>query len=327
MESLRLRLGRRPVLKGIGAAAALLAGGRRTWAAEKLRVGKSLADLFAYTPVDVALTKGYYQRQNIDIEIIAFQGAAKMQQAMVAGAIDFAIGSGSSMINVLKGVPAVCIAETTAAPVELGIIVPYDSPARSADDLKGKKFGVATVGSVTEWAALELARVKGWERKDVVTVAVGGNQGNIGALRTHLADCVIADVALAFELEPQKIARLLVPCSDYIKDFIMHAIYGSNQIIEERPEAVRGFLKGWFEAVAFMRGNRDEAIAIVRKITGLDQAVEERQFDLVMPEMSLTGRFDRKGLATIARSFVELRMTDKEPEMTRLYTEKFLPKL
>jgi ABC-type nitrate/sulfonate/bicarbonate transport system substrate-binding protein len=107
----------------------------------------------------------------------------------------------------------------------------------------------------------------------------------------------------------------------------MHAIYGSNQITEERPEAVRGFLKGWFEAVAFMRGNRDEAIAIVRKITGLDQAVEERQFDLVMPEMSLTGRFDRKGLATIARSFVELRMTDKEPDMTRLYTEKFLPKL
>jgi hypothetical protein len=43
--------------------------------------------------------------------------------------------------------------------------------------------------------------------------------------------------------------------------------------------------------------------------------------------MSLTGRFDRKGLATIARSFVELRMTDKEPDMTRLYTEKFLPKL
>lgn len=327
MEQLHRRLGRRPVLMGLAAGAASLAAGKTVVAAEKLRVGKSLIDLFGYTPVDVAIAKGLYQQKNIDIEIIAFQGAAKMQQAMVAGAIDFALGSGTSMINVLKGVPAVCVAETTAAPVEMGIIVPYDSPARTADDLRGKKFGVATTGSVTEWAAFELARVRGWAQKDVVTVAVGGNQGNIGALRTHLVDCVIADVALAFTLEPQKIARLLVPCSDYIKDFIMHAIFASNEIAEQRPEAVRGFLKGWFEAVAFMRDNRNEAIAIVRKVTEFDQTVQERQFDLVMPEMSLTGRFGAKGLATIARSFVDLGVTDKEPDMTRLYTEKFLPNL
>ncbi|MDB5410743.1 MAG: nitrate/sulfonate/bicarbonate transporter substrate-binding protein [Rhodospirillales bacterium] len=327
MEQLHRRFGRRPVLIGIAAAAASVATGRPATAAERLRVGKSLADLFAYTPVDVAIAKGYYERQNIDIEIIAFQGAAKMQQAMVAGAIDFAIGSGSAMINVLKGVPAICIAETTAAPVELGIIVPYDSPAKTADDLKGKKFGIATVGSVTEWAVFELARVKGWTKQDVVTVTVGGNQGNIGALRTHLVDCVLADVGLAFQLEPQKIARLLMPCSDYIPHFIMHAIFASREIADGRPEAVRGFLKGWFEGVAYMRANRDEAIAMVRKITELDRSVQERQFDLVMPEMSSNGRFNAKGLATIARSFVDLGVTDKEPDMTLLYTEKFLPKL
>jgi ABC-type nitrate/sulfonate/bicarbonate transport system substrate-binding protein len=327
MEQLHRRLGRRPVLMGLAAAAASLAAAGSAAAAPALRVGKSLIDLFGYTPVDVAIAKGFYRRKNVDIEIIAFQGAAKMQQAMVAGALDVALGSGTSMINVLKGVPAVCVAETTAAPVEMGIIVPYDSPARTADDLRGKKFGVATTGSVTEWAAFELARVKGWAQKEIVTVAVGGTQGNIGALRTHLVDCVIADVALAFALEPQKIARLLVPCSDYIKDFIMHAIFASNEIAEQRPEAVRGFLAGWFEAVAFMRDNRDEAIAIVRRVTEFDQIVQERQFDLVMPEMSLTGHFGAKGLAAIARSFVDLGVTDKEPDMTRLYTEKFLPNL
>src|SRR4051812_14637615 len=116
MQQLHRRFGRRPVLIGLAAAAAGVAAGRPAAAAEGLRVGKSLADLFAYTPVDVAIAKNYYQRESIEIEIIAFQGAAKMQQAMVAGALDFAIGSGTAMINVLKGVPAVCIAETTAAP-------------------------------------------------------------------------------------------------------------------------------------------------------------------------------------------------------------------
>jgi NitT/TauT family transport system substrate-binding protein len=326
MESRRHRLGRRPVLLGVGAAAALLAGARKVRAADTLRFGKSLADLFPYTPVDVGIAKGYFAARNIEVEIIAFQGAAKMQQAMVAGALDFSIGSGSSMINVLKGVPSICIAETTAAPVEVGIVVPYDSPARSADDLKGRKIGVATVGSVTEWMAFELARVKGWGPKGVTTVAVGGNQGNIGALRTNLVDAVVIDIGVGLELEQQKAARLLLPCSDYVKDFIMHVIYGSKQVADEKPDAVRGFLAGWFEAVAFMRANRAETIAMVSPVTGLTQPVMEKEYDLVMPEMSLDGRFDPKGLSAIARSFVELGMSDKEPDMTQLYTEKFLSK-
>jgi NitT/TauT family transport system substrate-binding protein len=325
MEQPHRQIGRRPVLLGIGAAA-LLAGVRPARAAEKLRFGKSLADLFPYTPVDVGIAKGFFTARNLEVEIIAFQGAAKMQQAMVAGAIDFSIGSGSSMINVLKGVPSICIAETTAAPVEVGIVVPYDSPLRSADDLKGKKIGVATVGSVTEWMAFELARVKGWGPKGVVTVAVGGNQGNIGALRSNLVDAVVIDIGVGLELEQKKEARLLLPCSDYVKDFIMHVIYGSKQITEEKPDAVRGFLAGWFEAVAFMRENRSAAIDIVSPVTGLTRPVMEKEYDLVMPEMSGNGRFDRKGLAAIARSFVDLGMSDKEPDMALLYTEAFLPK-
>ena len=247
MEQPRRQIGRRPVLLGI-AAATLLAAVRPARAAEKLRFGKSLADLFPYTPVDVGIAKGFFAARGLEVEIIAFQGAAKMQQGMVAGAIDFSIGSGSSMINVLKGVPSICIAETTAAPVEVGIVVPYDFPLRTADDLKGKKIGVATVGSVTEWMAFELARVKGWGPNGVVTVAVGGNQGNIGALRSNLVDAVVIDIGVGLELERKKEARLLLPCSDYVKDFIMHVIYGSKQITEEKPDAVRGFLAGWFEA-------------------------------------------------------------------------------
>jgi ABC-type nitrate/sulfonate/bicarbonate transport system substrate-binding protein len=325
MEQPHRRIGRRPVLLGIGATA-LLAGVRPARAAETLRFGKSLADLFPYTPVDVGIAKGLFAARGVAVEIVAFQGAAKMQQAMVAGAIDLSIGSGSSMINVLKGVPSICIAETTAAPVEVGIVVAYDSPMRSAEDLKGKKIGVATVGSVTEWMAFELARVKGWGPKGVVTVAVGGNQGNIGALRSKLVDAVVIDIGVGLELEQKKEARLLLPCSDYVRDFIMHVIYGSKQITEEKPDAVRGFLAGWFEAVAFMRENRAAAIDIVSPVTGLTRPVMEKEYDLVMPAMSPDGRFDRKGLAAIARSFVDLGMSDKEPDMALLYTEAFLPK-
>jgi NitT/TauT family transport system substrate-binding protein len=324
MPQHRLRTSRRTVLGGIVAAASGLVLPRRARAATTVRVGKSVANLFPYAPIDVAIAQGFFRREGIEVEVIAFNGAAKMQQGMVAGAIDFSLGSGSSMINILKGVPSICIAETTSTPVELGILVPYDSPAKTAGDLRGKKFGVTTVGSVTEWMVFELARVKGWGRGEVTTVGIGGDPAPTGSLRSHLVDAVVTETSTAFAIEPQKIGRLLLPCSDYVKDFIMHVIYASQRIADEQPEAVRGFLRGWFAAAAFMHQNRAEAIRIGRTVTGHNQEVAEKEYDLVMPAMTTVGHFDAKGLAAIARSFVDLGMTDKTPDMTRLYTEKFL---
>jgi hypothetical protein len=38
-----------------------------------------------------------------------------------------------------------------------------------------------------------------------------------------------------------------------------------------------------------------------------------------------TGRFDPKATAILAKSFVELKLLPQQPDMTKLYTEKFLP--
>jgi hypothetical protein len=41
---------------------------------------------------------------------------------------------------------------------------------------------------------------------------------------------------------------------------------------------------------------------------------------------SIDGRFDQKALDTLAKSYVELKVLPAEPDMTKLYTEAFLPK-
>jgi hypothetical protein len=45
-----------------------------------------------------------------------------------------------------------------------------------------------------------------------------------------------------------------------------------------------------------------------------------------MPMFSDTGRFDPAALATLAKSYVELKLLPSEPDMSKLYTEAFLPK-
>jgi len=37
-------------------------------------------------------------------------------------------------------------------------------------------------------------------------------------------------------------------------------------------------------------------------------------------------RFDPEALATLQRSFVEMKLTEGEPDMAKLYTETYVPK-
>ena len=108
---------RRSVLKAMAATAAAGATsiampriGRA--APTKLVIGKSIPTLLAYTPIDFGLANNFYQKRGLELEVVSFNGAARMNQAMVSGAIDIGLGSGASMSDIGKGEPALCIAQT-----------------------------------------------------------------------------------------------------------------------------------------------------------------------------------------------------------------------
>jgi ABC-type nitrate/sulfonate/bicarbonate transport system substrate-binding protein len=91
------------------------------------------------------------------------------------------------------------------------------------------------------------------------------------------------------------------------------------------PDRVRRFLAGWQEVIDFMAANRDETIRMVTPISGLTADIQAREYDKAMPMMSRDLRFLPKALAVLSRSFVELEVLPKEPDMKTLYTEQFLP--
>jgi hypothetical protein len=49
-------------------------------------------------------------------------------------------------------------------------------------------------------------------------------------------------------------------------------------------------------------------------------------YDLVLPLISRSGRFEQRSLDTLAESYVDLKLLPAKPEMARTYTEQFLPK-
>ncbi len=106
---------------------------------------------------------------------------------------------------------------------ELAIIVPYDSPLKSIKELKGKSIGIATVGSITQWAALELARSQGWKPEDMTLVSISSSAGaGHGGDAPHQVDADVANLMTGVVLEKQKVARVIAVASD-LRQRLHHA--------------------------------------------------------------------------------------------------------
>jgi NitT/TauT family transport system substrate-binding protein len=293
-------------------------------AADKVRVGKSVSQPFAFAPVEIGTAKGIWAQHGLEAEVTIFAGDAKLQQGMVANSVDFGLGSGPAIGFLAKGVPAKAVGALANEPLSMGLIVGAASTLRKPEDLKGAKIGVTTNGSLSYWLARELSRQMGWGSEGIETVALGAIAAQFAALKRGQIDGCILSASQGYSLEKDNQGRVLLKFGDYIKDFHTHVVFASSDMIKNKPDQIRRFLAGWKDVIAFMAANKGETVRIAMTVTGLDAAIESREYDDVMPMMSRDLRFSAKALDAIAASFPEMGIMSEKPDMRTLYTEEFL---
>jgi NitT/TauT family transport system substrate-binding protein len=294
-------------------------------AADAIRVGKASATTFAFAPLEIGTEKGIWAKYGLAVESIAFGGDARLQQAMVANSIDFSLGSGPGMGFIAKGVPATTVAAMANEPLAMGLTIGRNSPIKAYEDLKGMTVSVSTGGSLTLWLLREFSRQMGWGPTGIKSVPLGANTAQVAALKAGQVQGIVSSSSLGYLLEKSGDGRVLVEFGEHVKDFHTHVIFATNEIVARRPDAVRRFLAGWQDVIAFMAANREETIRLVAQVSGLPMDIQTREYDKAMPMMSRDLRFSPKALEALARSLVELEILPRTPDMKTLYTEQFLP--
>ena len=291
-------------------------------APDKLRVGTPEAVGFNFYMLDAGIDLGIYRKYDLEIQRIDLQGGAKLHQAMAAGAIDIALGGGTDLVFVAKGSPEKAVAMLGTSPANLSILVLNNSPIHSIADLKGKKIAATTVGSLTSWFAQEIARREGWGVDGVTLVYLGGTESMLAGLTTKTVD------AASGSLEVGHIRgkyRMIVKGGEFVHDFIASVIYASNATIAERPDALRRFLKAWFETVAYLRDHKPEAIALMARIMAAPEGAVAEIYDDEIASFPTDGHFDRHSLHIVEQALVDFGRIDRMPDDSTLLTEKFLP--
>jgi NitT/TauT family transport system substrate-binding protein len=317
---------RRDVLAG--AAALVLAGNSPALAQSKpdtLRVGKAVFSSFPFATLDVGQDAGIWKSLNLDVQGIDFKGDAQVQTGFAGGSVDIGLGSGPSMVYRSKGVPAIAVAVMAGRPLDMALVVAKGSDIKTLAALKGKRIGVTTAGSLTDWLARQVSTGQGWGPDGVQILPLGAMETRISALGTGQISASVHDLTEAYEIERVGKGTILTLFGDIVKDFDTHVIFASDSVVAQRPDVLTRFLKGWFTTVAYMRKNKAPTIKTIARVMQVDEAVVAKSYPADMAMMSNDGTFSQAALDVVRRSVADLGMYDQPLDPKNMYTTRFVP--
>ena len=310
-------------IKALLIASALIGGVAH--ANDRVRVGKSQGSAWTFLLLDIGVEHGLFAKQGLEIEIAELPGDAKLQQGLAAGGIDFGLGSGPGMAFAAKGSPAIAVAAFAGPPRNISAIVLHNSSIQKVADLKGKMIAVSTTGSLSDWLAKQMAIQEGWGQDGIRAVPLGAIPTSIAALKTKQVDAVVLATEAGFRLEEQNEGHVLATMDRYAPNFITHVVFAQNSLIANNPGLVTRFLRGFFDAIAFVKTHKEETSRVAERVLRHSPSLARKVYDLEAGMFSDDGRFDPLAVATLKRSFIDMKTLREEPADAELFTTQFVP--
>ncbi|OGQ84309.1 MAG: hypothetical protein A3F90_15945 [Deltaproteobacteria bacterium RIFCSPLOWO2_12_FULL_60_19] len=222
---------------------------------------------------------GLFQKHNIDVEMIAFQGGTQLIQAMLAGDLPLALSEGTAVLaSNVKGVNLLFIGGiVNTFPFTILTKAEIKTPA----DLRGKKIAISRFGSSSDVAvrhAVERYDMK--PDKDVVILQVGGQSERFAALRAGAVDAAI--VSPPFNLVGRRLSfNDLIDMSESGVAYAHQQIVARKDFLERQPDLALRFLRGTIEGLGYWKDPSKKQIVTenVAKFLKLDPQKDKDQLD------------------------------------------------
>ncbi|HMI97084.1 MAG TPA: ABC transporter substrate-binding protein [Micropepsaceae bacterium] len=292
---------------------------------KRVRIGKAINSSFPFAGLELGVKQGIWKSVGLNAEISAFRGDGQLQQALAAGSVDFGFGSGPGMGYAVKGVPAHAVAVIANRPANMALVVAKGSRVTSIGDLKGKRIGVSTAGSLTDWLARNIAVSNKWKPSDIEIVPMGEMRSRLVAMRSGELAGAVTSVQEAYQIQNNGQGTVLTTFGEVVPHFHTHVVFARDELILKDPDLVRRFLKGWFTVAAYMRDHRAETVKSVAATMKVSEKIIDETYGIETGMMSFDGQFDPQALEVIRLSLRDLGILDVLPATSALYNGKFVP--
>ena len=215
--------------------------------------------------LEIARARGFYRKYGLEPDIILVRSSATASAGLAAGNIHFGFIGGSALLNAAaEGLPLKMLASFDAQ-------LTYDIIARpeikNVNDLKGKKFGVGSLGG-TPWMAARLAfeHLGLDEKRDRIQIVAMANQtSRYHALEQGSVDAAILQGNFSRSLKAKGFS-VIVDLEQAKIPFVGAGVVVSSRFLRENQTTIENLLKALLESQSFI--NAAENMPAVLKIMG-----------------------------------------------------------
>jgi NitT/TauT family transport system substrate-binding protein len=322
-ESPAVRRAGLPLRRGTFLAGAALAGFSSTalpvrgQALQTLRIQSIPFD--AGSEAFYAKELGFFAKQGIDAVVSPVSNGPAIAAAVASGAVDIGFSNALSIETAYKkGLPFVFIAAaaiySSAAPSSV-VMVPKDSPARTAKDLNGKTIGVNGLKNIAEYAPALWMDKNGGDSSTVKFVEISPGE-TPAALEQHRIDA--ANLAEPQITQAKASSRIFAKAYDALGDGWMIAGYfAMRPWADAHPDLVRKFQSAIRETAVWANANPDKSADILAKIAKLEPSIVRA---------SVRAKFGESLSAAAIQPTIDLaaryKLLDAFPASELIYTPK-----
>ncbi len=267
---------RRLFLTLVGAAAF----GTPARAADKIAAG-TLGGQAPLWPFYIAIRKGFFAAQNLDVDINFAQSGAAVTQQLTAGSIEIALSVGiNDPIHAIdKGAPVAIVRI-------IGNAAPYvligKKGIKTIADLKGKTVSIGSTKDMTTIYFERMAAMSGLKRGDYDVVSAGVAAARYAALKAGVVDAALVLPPLNFQAEKAGYVSIAF-APDYVKDLPFTGMAVFKPWAAQHGDLVKRMLAVTDASIAWLAdpAHRDEAVDLLVKAGRADPEDSAASYDLL----------------------------------------------
>jgi NitT/TauT family transport system substrate-binding protein len=218
--------------------------------------------------LEIARVQGFYRKYGLEPEIILVRSSATASAGLAAGNIHFGFIGGSALLNAAaEGLPLKMLASFDA---QLTYDIVTRPEIKNVSDLKGKKFGVGSLGG-TPWMASKLAfeHLGLDEKRDRIQVVAMANQtSRFHALEQGSVDAAILQGNFSRSLK-SKGFNVIVDLERAKIPFVGAGVVVSSSFLRENQGVIENFLKALVEGQSFINASENKPAVLKTMATYL----------------------------------------------------------
>lgn len=279
-----------------------------------------------YLPWLVAEKLGYFAEEGIKHELTEFKGGADTTRALGTGAVNYvATGIPPAVNSIVKGEPFKIISGGWAAATSTVWVVTKDSSIKSLKDMKGKKLSFSSAGAMTDFFTRLAVKKAGLSETEVTRVPVGSGADSWTATKTGIVDVGWTTDIIAAKVVLQNEARVLFYSSDLVPAWEDVVLVTTEKFIKERPDVLKGFVKGYQRGMEYTVNNRQEAAKVLQEYNS--EMTPELAYAVLkdVPKEAFTIKLSAEAIRLAEESMLDMGLVKEKPPWDKIIDQQFLP--